>query len=59
MSLSHKPEDWLALIQREGVNDADLADMVCDELRAGTTEDDAYAILALITAIRLDQVGRS
>jgi len=59
MTLSRKPEDWLALIQRHGVNDADLADMVCDELRAGTTENDAYGILALITAIRLDQAGKS
>lgn len=61
MSIRHKPEDWLRLIQG-GKDDAALAAILLADLthyRSGQSGEgsDIATVLALITAIRLSGLG--
>lgn len=53
------PEVWLTLIHTHHKTDADLAEMLVDELAIPHTHfRDLETVLSLITAIRLDQLAK-
>jgi len=53
------PMVWLTMVQEAGCNDRQLAEHLVDLIEDLGTDSAVPTVLALLTAVRMDQVGKT